>query len=130
MARAEGRSRRNPLCRNNLGFAVTGNNLLAPENQAQNDVTVEYDPANLPAALTVAAAIPGAILVPTPGLGSKVRLLLGTAYDGTARAVKSGVTPPAPWRSAQPWAAATASGVPSLTSGEVAAIKAGAAICA
>ena len=35
--------------------------------------------------------MPGATLVPTDGLGSQVRLLLGESYDGTVTAVSSGV---------------------------------------
>jgi hypothetical protein len=115
---------------NNLGFAVTQNDLLAPENQTQNDVTVEYDPANLSAALTVAAAIPGALLMPTPGPGSKVRLLLGTAYNGTATAVQSGVTATGTLAQDTTGSAATGPAAPPLTSGELTAINAGAATCA
>ena len=61
-----------------------------PDEQTQTGITVEYDPANLAAALTVAAAVPGATLVPTDGLGSQVRLLLGESYDGTVQAVVRG----------------------------------------
>ena len=38
---------------NDVGFAVTADDLLADDEQTQTEVTVEYDPANLAAALTV-----------------------------------------------------------------------------
>lgn len=77
---------------NELGFAITQDDLLLPENEVQTAVTVEYDPSNEAAALTVAAAVPGAVLVPTAGLGSVVKLMLGSDFDDTVQAVTVGET--------------------------------------
>ncbi len=109
---------------NDIGFAVTEDQLLAPQEQKQSGVTVEYDPSSLAQALTVAAAVPGATLIPTAGLGSQVRLLLGESYDGTVEAVSSGVQ--ATGTLSDETASATADGslAPTLTSGELASINA------
>jgi LCP family protein required for cell wall assembly len=115
---------------NAVGFAVTENQLLAPQGQQQSSVTVEYGPSQLPAALTVAAAVPGATLVPNSGLGSQVRLLLGESYDGTVTAVSSGVAATGTLSDQTAGAGADQSAVGTLTSGELAGINAGAALCA
>jgi LCP family protein required for cell wall assembly len=73
-----------------VGFAITDADLILPQNQVQSEVTVLYDPSNRAAGLTVAAAVPGALLIPTPGLGKSVRLMLGSTFDGTVRAVAMG----------------------------------------
>jgi hypothetical protein len=115
---------------NDVGFAVTEDQLLAPEEQQQSDVTIEYDPSRLAEALTVAAAVPDATLIPTDGLGSQVRLLLGESYDGTVQAVSSGV--PATGTLSDQTATSTGDESPAgtLTSGELASINAGEALCA
>ena len=86
---------------------------------------------NLAAALTVAAAVPGATLVPTEGLGSQVRLLLGESYDGTVhgrelrrRGDRHAVRPDGKFGRGPSPPSAT------LTSGELASINAGEALCA
>ena len=113
---------------NGYGFAVTENDLQLADEPATAAATVEYAPENLDAALTVAAAVPGAILAPTGQLGSKVRLVLGEAFDGTFTSVTAGVTVTG---SVSPdSAAASVSGTPTLSSGEVPAINAGDALCA
>ena len=93
------------------------------------EITVEYDPANIDDALTVAAAVPGATLVPTTGLGDQVRLLLGESFDGTVEAVESGSSASATVAGTAA-ATAPASATPTLSSGELTAINAGAALCA
>jgi hypothetical protein len=116
---------------NGLGFDVTDDDLLAPEGSTQDAVTVEYDPANLAQALTVMAAVPGATLAPTEGLGSQVRLMLGKSFDGTVTAVRSGVS--VTGTLAESTATASTGGestVTSLSSGDLAAVNAGEALCA
>ena len=115
---------------NDLGFAVTDNDLLAPEDQQQADITVEYDPANLDAALTVAAAVPGATLLPTDGLGDQVRLMLGESFDGSVQSVESGQPVTTSLAAGSTGSAIDTSPVPTLTSGELTSINAGAALCA
>ena len=115
---------------NAVGFAVTEDQLLAPQGQQQTGVTVEYGPSQLAAALTVAAAVPGATLVPNDGLGSQVRLLLGESYDGTVTAVSSGVAATGTLSDQTASSGADQSAVGTLTSGELASINAGAALCA
>ena len=78
-----------------LGFRLTGPDLLLLTGQNQRGITVEYSAGNRAAALTVAAAVPGATLVEKGGLGSKVRLMLGSSFDGTVRAVSVGAPVPA-----------------------------------
>jgi LCP family protein required for cell wall assembly len=113
-----------------VGFAVTEDQLLAPQGQQQTGVTVEYGPAQLAAALTVAAAVPGATLVPNDALGSQVRLLLGESFDGTVTAVSSGVAATGTLSDQTASSGADQSAVGTLTSGELASINAGAALCA
>jgi len=113
---------------NGHGFAVTENDLQLADEPARAAATVEYTPENLDAALTVAAAVPGATLAPTGQLGSKVRLVLGEAFDGTFTSVTAGVTVTG---SVSPdSAAASGSGTPTLSSGELPVINAGDALCA
>ncbi len=113
---------------NDTGFVVTDADLQAPDGDVRPEVTVEYDPKNLAAALTVAATVEGAELVPTDGLGKKVRLLLGEAWDGTISPVTAGseVTGTVATGSA----AATSGEPPTLTSGELPSINAGQELCA
>ena len=113
---------------NGYGFTVTDNDLQLADDPAQAAATVEYAPENLNAALTVAAAVPGATLVPTGQLGSKVRLVLGESFDGTFSPVSAGTTVTG---SVSPTSGAVSgSETPTLSSGELAAINAGDALCA
>lgn len=75
---------------NAIGFDISDGDLQARPDEVQPDVTIEYDPTNLNAALTVAAAVPGATVVPVNGLGTSVRLLLGENYEGSVDAVSAG----------------------------------------
>ena len=118
---------------NGIGFAVTEDNLLAPEQDNQDGVTVAYDPAdpeNLAAALTVAAAVPGATLVPTDGLGGQIQLLLGATFDGTVQSVAVGSTVTGTVAETSSGAQTGASTAASLSSGELASVNAGEALCA
>ncbi len=72
------------------GFELDQPDLLLIPGDVREDMTVEYAPDNRAAAVTVAAAVPGAKLVPTEGLGSKVRLILGSDFDGTINEVAVG----------------------------------------
>ena len=78
-----------------VGFKVTEDDLVRPENDVRQGITVEYAPAQRAAALTVAAAVPGATLVVDDSLSGEVRLMLGSDFDGTVRAVKVGQKAPA-----------------------------------
>lgn len=113
---------------NDTGFGVTDADLLAPDGDVRPGVTVEYDPANLAAALTVAATVKGAELVPTDGLGKKVRLLLGKGWDGTITAVTAGAKVTGTVATGS--AAAPSGAPPTLTSGELPSINAGQQLCA
>jgi hypothetical protein len=113
---------------NAIGFAVTEDQLQAPQGQEQAGVTVEYGPSQLAAALTVAAAVPGATLVPNQALGSQVRLLLGESYNGTVTAVRAGASVTGTLSDQTAGSVADSAGT--LTSGELASINAGAALCA
>jgi LCP family protein required for cell wall assembly len=112
---------------NGYGFAVTENDLQLADETAQAAATVEYAPENLDAALTVAAAVPGATLVPTDQLGSKVRLVLGESFDGPFSSVSTGVTVTGTVSTS---GAVSGSETPTLSSGELPAINAGDALCA
>jgi LCP family protein required for cell wall assembly len=109
------------------GFAVTEDDLQAPEGQTEPGVTIQYAPNNLPAALTVAAAVEGATLVPTPDLGTEVRLMLGQTWTGQVSPVTAGVAVTA---TVNTTAAAAASAAPTLTSGALASVNAGQDLCA
>ena len=109
------------------GFAVTEKDLQAPEGQTEPGVTIQYAPDNLPAALTVAAAVKGATLVPTGDLGTEVRLRLGKTWNGKVQPVKAGVAVTATLNTT---ATPAASATPTLTSGALASVNAGEALCA
>lgn len=64
-----------------VGFRFGSADLLRLDGQNQSGYTVEYSAENRAAALTVAAAVPGATLVEKSGLGNRVRLLIGTSFD-------------------------------------------------
>jgi LCP family protein required for cell wall assembly len=118
---------------NGVGFAVTEDDLLAPEQDNQDGITVAYDPAdpaNLTAALTVAAAVPGATLVPTDGLGSQIQLLLGASFDGTVQSVPVGSTVTGTVAEPISGSPTGASTTASLSSGELESVNAGEALCA
>jgi LCP family protein required for cell wall assembly len=71
------------------GFLVTEDDLDTDE-QTRSGVTVRYAPGNEAAALTVAAAVPGAVLEAGDGLGSQVFLRLGSGWDESVTAVAVG----------------------------------------
>jgi hypothetical protein len=99
---------------NAIGFDISNDDLTLPDDQpVYSDITVLYAPENKAAALTVAAAVPGAILEAQEGLGSRVRLLLGSSYTGTVTEVKAGDPVPTSLRSA---ASATDSAAATSTS--------------
>jgi len=76
---------------NNLGFNITDEDLLRLDpDQTQTGITVKYATSNLQAALTVASAVPGSVLVVDDSLGDRVDLVLGTDFDGTVQAVSVG----------------------------------------
>ncbi len=64
-----------------LGFDIASNDMLRPESEVQSGITVEYSAGGRGAALTVAASVPGATLVEKTGLGTQVRLMLGSDFD-------------------------------------------------
>ncbi len=80
---------------NALGFKVTDDKLVRPANQTQSTVEVLFSAGNRAAALTVAAAVPGAVLKESDGLGSAVRLMLGSDFSGQVTAVSIGAAAPA-----------------------------------
>ncbi len=75
---------------NAVGFDVGDDKLFKPTGSVQTGTTVMYAPANRAAALTVASAVPGSTLVVRPGLGSTVRLMLGSSFTGSVSAVTVG----------------------------------------
>ncbi len=110
---------------NDTGFGLTDADLEAPDGQTAPGVTIEYEPANLAAALTVAAAV-GGTLVPTTGLGRQVRLLLGRTWNGKVAAVQAGVVVTGTVDTAVPDGAA----IPTLISGALPSVNAGQQLCA
>jgi LCP family protein required for cell wall assembly len=115
---------------NAVGFDISDQDLQANPDEPQSGVTVEYDPTNLDEALTVAAAVPGATVVPVPGLGRSVRLSLGEDYDGAVDAVASGSSVTATMGTATATASPTEeTGSPTATS-PLTSINAGAELCA
>ncbi len=120
---------------NGVGFEVTDDDLQAPSGDSQSGVIVEYDPTNLNAALTVAAAVPGATVVPVNGLGKSVRLLLGEDYTGSVSTVRASASATATMGSAtavptdEDESASEGSGSATATT-PLTSINAGAALCA
>ena len=112
---------------NDQGFDVTEDDLQAPDGQTDPGITIQYAPNNLAAALTVAASVQGATLVPTAGLGKEVRLMLGRTWDGKVGPVKAGV---AVTGTVVTTAAADGAAAPTLTSGALASVNAGQELCA
>lgn len=84
------------------GFATTG----APSNAGGGSTTrtaVRYDPRWDESVRTLAAALPDAELVPTPGLGATMQVIAGTDYAGvTGAAGPPTPPPPSPTPSAAP----------------------------
>ncbi len=120
---------------NAVGFDIADSQLYKPDNQDQTGTTVMYAPANRAAALTVAAAVPGSTLVVTPGLGSTVRLMLGSSFDGTVSAVKVGDQAPASLSTAISTGSSVATtagsaAATSLASTALSSVNAGAGTCA
>lgn len=123
------------------GFDIPEDKLVATDEVADFAAIVQYptdgaDPqADLAAATTVAAAVPGSVLVPVTG-SSGIRLVLGQEFDGTVQSVSEGGTVTAsidPSITAPPPTAAsetTSSAVSSLTSGALESVNAGQALCA
>ncbi len=72
-----------------LGFATTEDDLRSDED-TQSGVSVRYSAGNEAAALTVAAAVPGAQLQTDEALGSLVVLRLGSDWDESVQAVAVG----------------------------------------
>ncbi|MGI8417544.1 MAG: LCP family protein, partial [Nakamurella sp.] len=78
---------------NGYGFNVTDADLVRP-NDTQTGINVQYSSGNRNAAAAVAAAVPGSTLTVMPALGKKVKLVLGTSYDGSLTKVAVGQTLP------------------------------------
>lgn len=117
---------------NDLGFDITEEDLESRPDDVQSGVTIEYDPTNLAAALTVAAAVPDATVIPVNGLGESVRLLLGEDYDGSvSSSVESGERATATMGSvtASPTATAEQDSSASLST-SLTSVNAGEALCA
>ncbi|MFC8452279.1 LCP family protein [Kitasatospora sp. NPDC057223] len=64
------------------GFATTGAPANAPGGETVARTTVRYDPRWDESLRTLAAALPGAALVPQPGLGATLQVLAGSDYPG------------------------------------------------
>lgn len=78
---------------NGYGFKITDADLVRPNN-TQTNINVQYSSGNRNAAAAVAAAVPGSTLTLVPALGKKVKLVLGTSYDGSLTKVAVGQTLP------------------------------------
>jgi hypothetical protein len=78
------------------GFAVTSR---GAEPGAVQQTIVRYGPASLEPARTVAAAVPGSVLVESDHVGSDVQLVVGPGYQGLAPAA---VGTPVPESAAPP----------------------------
>ncbi len=118
---------------NAVGFDISADQLFKPAGPAQAGTAVLYAPTNRAAALTVAAAVPGSTLVVTPGLGSTVRLMLGSSYAGTVSAVRVGGQAPASLATAistGPSIATTSAASTTLASTALSSVNAGAGTCA
>lgn len=118
---------------NAVGFDVGEDDLELPVGPIVGPITVEFSAGNEAAALTVAAAVEGATLLRVDGLGTRVRLLLGTAYQDEILPVRVG--DPVPGALAQelatlPAASSTAAPEASLASSELTPVNAADALCA
>ncbi len=116
---------------NGLGFEITDDDLQALPDETQSGITIEYDPTNLNAALTVAQAVPGATVVPVNGLGKSVRLKLGEDYDGSvSSSVRSGTSATATMGTATASPSPTAGSSSATVTTPLTSINAGDALCA
>ena len=79
------------------GFQITEDDLLKPD-EVVDPITVEYSAANRAAAVMVAASVPNSDLVEVDGLGERVRLVLGSSFDGTITPAAVGDPVPEPFR--------------------------------
>jgi LCP family protein required for cell wall assembly len=114
---------------NAIGFKVSDGQLFKPESGAQTGSTVLYSAPNRDAALTVAAAVPDSTLVVTAGLGTTVRLDLGSSFAGKIVPVKIGDTAPASLSTVSTGPAVTGtSGATASTA--LSSVNAGAGTCA
>ena len=113
---------------NAAGFSIDDDQLFRPD-RTQNATQVQFAPTNRAAALTVAAAVPGSTLVVTPGLGSTVRLQLGSSFAGVIKTVAVGQQAPPSLSTA---ISTGASVKPSTTAASTAlsSVNAGAGTCA
>jgi hypothetical protein len=119
---------------NAVGFDVGDDKLFKPTGAPQTGTTVMYAPANRAAALTVAAAVPGSTLVVRPGLGSTVRLMLGSSFTGAISAVTLGASVPASLANAISTGSSISTTAPktaaTLASTALSSVNAGAGTCA
>lgn len=79
---------------NAAGFSIDDNQLFTSA-RVQTATSVQFDPTNRAAALTVAAAVPGSTLVAIPGLGTTLHLQLGSSFAGLIKTVAVGQQAPA-----------------------------------
>lgn len=79
------------------GFQITADDLLRPD-EVTVATSVEYSVANRDAAVTVAASVPNSRLVAVDGLGKRVRLVLGSSFNGTISPAAVGDPVPEPFR--------------------------------
>ncbi|MFC1404272.1 MULTISPECIES: LCP family protein [Streptacidiphilus] len=90
------------------GFATSGYASNAPGPDAAARTVVRYDPRWDESVRTLAAALPGAQLVPVAGLGGTMQVVLGKDFTGVAKVPVPKATTPAPVASsAAPTAAPT-----------------------
>jgi hypothetical protein len=72
------------------GFAVGA---VGNEPGTVNETVVRYGPDALEPARTVAAAVPGAVLVPSDSIGDTVQLVVGPGYSTVVPVTMGSVTP-------------------------------------
>ena len=86
------------------GFKISG---MATESSGKAGVTVSYSSANHEKALTVAAAFPGAVLVPDKSVGDVIRVSLGTGSPNVVAVPNRLGTTPLPTHTLRATAAPT-----------------------
>ena len=106
---------------NDIGFDVSEDDLLAPEGRSRTPSRWNTTPANVAQALTVAAAVPDATLVPDRRARHAGPAAAGQqSFDGTVQSVQVGTAVDRhAGRAAATGALPSGSPVPSLTSGEL-----------
>ena len=115
---------------NAAGFSIDDDQLFTA-SRTQAATIVQYAPTNRAAALTVAAAVPGSTLLVTPGLGTTVRLQLGSSFAGVVRTVAVGQQAPASLSTAVSTGASVAPSTTSAASSTaLSSVNAGAGTCA